>query len=376
MNFGVKGYWNTNLGDDLFLKILSETFPEEKFHIVTYNNNHKVFEKYANIRILKMGNNYRLKIKNFLYKRAFGISYYDLYLTKFKNYLEIGGSLFMQDANNKVSADLLKRKKIRSKVKNYWVIGSNFGPYFFDQQIADYGNFFSTLNSVVFRDKNSKLLFSNSSNIEYAPDVVFNLNVQKYLNLETESYIVISVIDLMSKSEEPGSNSLSEYAEKYISKMQDIVKFYLRIGKKVCIMSFCDDQGDLNVARTIKKNLNNDGDITIHSHDNIEDSLQILAKSEKIITTRFHGLILSLILKKPVLIITYSNKTINVINDIDSSITYFSLDKLDHLEIDNIEEYFNTISQEKLNYLVERSNSQFSSLKSYISENSKGEKNV
>jgi colanic acid/amylovoran biosynthesis protein len=40
----VKGYFKKNLGDDLFLKILAEKYPEVDFEVYTKTNYENVFE--------------------------------------------------------------------------------------------------------------------------------------------------------------------------------------------------------------------------------------------------------------------------------------------------------------------------------------------
>lgn len=369
MDFGVRGYWNTNLGDDLFLKILAERFPQHNFHIITFNQNYKVFKKYENIKSIEIEKKIVMRIFNKIRNILFRKDYYEFYLTKFGNYIEIGGSLFMQDHDKEVSDDLVRRTEIVNKVDNYWVIGSNFGPYFMKEQVNQYSYFFSKCTAVVFRDENSKKLFNQLSNVSVAPDVVFNLDVSNYSNLDSEGYIVISVLDLITKSKEPGSHRLADYNTNYMEKIQEIVKEYISMGKDVYLMSFCDNQNDDLISKQILKNMNHNKNIILFSHKDIEESLELLAKADRIITTRFHGLILSFLLKKPVLALIYSQKTLNVINDIDESLNYFTLDKISELNVKNLEDYYSVINDEVLNKLIIESNKQFESLEKFIIEN-------
>ena len=45
----VDGYWRKNLGDDLFLKILAERYPNNKFYILIDEEFYSVFDKFTNI---------------------------------------------------------------------------------------------------------------------------------------------------------------------------------------------------------------------------------------------------------------------------------------------------------------------------------------
>ena len=163
------GYWHRNLGDDLFLKIISERYPQCRFFISS-NDDYRNFA--SNLQ------NKRNRIINKLI-RVLTHEKWDysmLCSMAFKVSVYLGGSLFIESK--------LPYERHHSKQSEYYVIGANFGPYFSDAYLKYHERFFLDAKDVCFRDESSLQLFSQAEHLRLAPDVVFGLktveNVEFY----------------------------------------------------------------------------------------------------------------------------------------------------------------------------------------------------
>lgn len=331
-NIYIKAYINKNLGDDLFLKILLERYPRNIFYLIEECN--LKLEKMYTFKNLKIVN-YSILIKIFNYllrKLNISINFTEENLIKKKNIkaiIEIGGSIFME---NKSNISLKIRKKDQEQVKNYFILGANFGPYSSDKFLKEYYSFFSKCNDICFRERYSYDLFKNLSNIRYAKDIIFSLNVNNYSEKE---YMLISVIKPSIRRE------LREKDKEYYKTVKNIIIESLKNNKKVKLISFCKNEGDEEaieeILRIIPESFRDRVD-KYYYRGNIEEALEIIGKAEAIVATRFHAMILGFIYKKKVYPIAYSKKTTNVLEDLEFKGNYCSFDKLNEVSYDKIME--------------------------------------
>lgn len=382
MKIFVNGYWALNLGDDLFLKILCERYPNIKFETNIKEKYSKPFNNISNLKMNYLPDDRNLPIRYikkisiflksvFRLKNSFSIlTFKRIILVKnsIDAYVEIGGSIFMigLGENVKKSLRFQQRMRIEQKVKNYFVIGSNFGPFYNKNQINDYSIFFSKVNDICFRDKYSKDLFPTLDNVRFEADVILSLDVSNY-DISRSEYILISIIDLEIKNDN-GLNISKESIELYRNKMIEIVEYYIIKGKKVVLFSFCDFQGDRLISECILETLMRDNfrNVEVYSHQSIEESLKVFSEAEKVIATRFHAMILGWIFKKPTLSIPYSEKTINVINSSAPNQSYVRYVDINSINTKEIESLFTTIDSNTLYDLKESSIRQFQSLDNFI----------
>lgn len=94
------------------------------------------------------------------------------------------------------------------KAKEYYVLGSNFGPYNNKEYYNYYKNVFEKANDVCFSDKNSYEKFKDLKNVRWAPDIVFTLdtsnisiknNKKVYLLLIVQERIIANIKTVMRK---------------------------------------------------------------------------------------------------------------------------------------------------------------------------------
>lgn len=324
----ISAYTNLNLGDDLFIKILTERLSEEKFVICLNKNTY--LKEYLNFRNLKKIRKNRYL--DFLFKKLRKIQNYSellaYKLNKCKVVVEIGGSIFIE--NNQIIDSLKRRNILRKLSKEYFILGANFGPYNSNEFLEEYYNFFSECSDVCFRDIYSYSLFKNLPNIRYAKDIVFSLNVGEYADKE---YILISVIKPSIRKE------LFDKDNEYYNTIKNVAVDFLENGKKVKLMSFCKNEGDEEAIEKILKITpkNFRGKIDKYYYDgNIEDALEIIGKAEAVVATRFHAMILGFIYRKKVYPIAYSKKTTNVLEDLEFKGNYCSFDNLNEISYEKI----------------------------------------
>lgn len=304
------GYWNNNLGDDLFLKILSERYPNHDFYIIA---GYKAYDTFASIRnihqiqvplFIKLLNHFHKQLNinstellgNFQLKTS----------EKFDAYCEIGGSLFMLPNNGMGEQFEVRKKMLENTNLPYFIIGSNFGPFSHQYQLKEYSKLFNQMSSITFRDRYSTNLFSALKNVSYAPDIAFNLDTNGYKS--NENYTLISVIN-------PETRFNSKESFQYYCLIQKIVENLRDRGEKIILMSFCDGEGDREAALNIKNNVGGKN-ISIYSHHKIEDSLRIISNAKQVVATRYHAMILSWLFGKPTFVLSYSDKINRVVQDI------------------------------------------------------------
>lgn len=238
----VKAYLNFNLGDDLFIKILTERYPNINFYIESDDKNYTQIFKSSKIYLYKKSRLEKRLIKLGILKYFF----YKKFLKKIDGIINIGGSIFMENSIN-YKKDIEKRKIENKAVKgNYYILGANFGPFRSEKFRKSYKEFFSKCRDVCFRDKYSYNLFSELPNIRYADDIVFSLK-DNIISEDIQGKILISVIKPSIRKE------LKTKDEEYYEAIKKIILEGMKIGKKIQLISFCKNEGDEEAILEIKK---------------------------------------------------------------------------------------------------------------------------
>ncbi|GGD01186.1 polysaccharide pyruvyl transferase family protein [Enterococcus wangshanyuanii] len=356
----VSGYWKNNLGDDLFLKILCEKFPDSIFYTFIDKEYMPVFSGVKNLRLIS-NSNFMIKVANKILTNL-GLplisDFYTAFL--FKQYIEIGGSIFMQDVN--WQKKIRRRTFINDHMQDYYVIGSNFGPYSSTFFLDSYRNLFNSIKTISFRDQYSKQLFPEIKEINVSPDAILSLRTNSSIEMinEDEEYILISVINL-STNKANRSERLKLKVNEYEKKMSEIIQRYIEMKKHVVLMSFCNfEEDDLAIER-IKKQLPQSvaERVTVFHHRKIDESLEVIGRAKKIVATRFHGMVLGWLYRIPTFVVSYSKKTEIVISELNKEQEYCDIDSFSSLTFEEIEQRFTTISKERLSKLSESSSDQF-----------------
>lgn len=311
-NILLNAYYSRNLGDDLFLKILFDRYPNIKWELLTANREYKViFQKYKNVKInyLYRGVQFKDNYFNLFYKVNNIINYFK----KFDAYVHIGGSIFMQ--NSAWQEKLEEREYIidsfQKLKKPTFIIGPNFGPFSDNLFKERYEELFEKCDDICFRDKYSYELFKHIPSVRYAPDVIFNLKSTS--DITSQKVIGISLISLENRKE------LKEYSNIYADTIINLIKVYIDQGSHIRLFSFCEHEGDLVAIKSIMSRLGPKyaDSIEVCNYDcNIDAFIDKFKECEKIIGSRFHSIILAILFNKPFFAYLYSDKTYNVLLDL------------------------------------------------------------
>lgn len=343
------GYDNVNLGDDLFFWIVCNNFPEYDFYFVT-----KLWSEYRrilpfpNLHIVKKGLINRAL--NRLFKRY--IPPLKLRIQRLDAILYVGGSVFMEEDDG--SCYTLKQLNgLMSIYKNrpLYIAGCNYGPERSSAFRASVAKLLAQAHSVCFRDSHSYNLFSQIEGVGYSADIVFQLDTTRYKTTKSDE-VGFSIIDLRRR------NFDQQCKVNYIDGISRIIRRLIADNRRVVLFSFCKNEGDLDSCNHIKSLFNAEEQefIRIVSYDgDIDSFINEFRAVEMLYATRFHALVLGLLFQIKTIPIIYSDKSINMLNDLCLG----DCDKIDirdensFARLNEIEPIL--LSQERLNSLRESS---------------------
>lgn len=300
-------YSANNLGDDLFIKIITERY-KNNFSLIAHDNV-DLFKTTSNLRVYR---NRWISFATHRIGKAFGKIHLWLQLLAKKHDLlvYIGGSIFIENNNLGMWR---QEKEFYSRLKlPYYILGSNFGP-FKTQEFKDIAKaIFQGAKDVCLRDRASYSLFDKIRTVRVATDVAFTLDRSKY-NLKNEKMAIFSIVDCSNRFDQ-------EVSSKYEREIAALSAKLLEEGFRVVYMSFCTTEGDMAAAEKIRARLETHAlnhKLELFNYDgNLEEGLSLLAQSQIVVGTRFHAIILGLLFSKKVLPFAYSKKTLNILEDI------------------------------------------------------------
>ncbi|GAQ16891.1 colanic acid biosynthesis protein [Oceanobacillus picturae] len=305
----IYAYTHGNLGDDLFIKIICERYPDTTFVLYAPRHYRTTFQNLPNL-VITPSDSLMYRIANLLVRK------FNLYFLLYrwldrdcKASVQIGGSLFIQ--GDQWRKELQITKAMRRKKRPFFLLGANFGPYDDPDFYTEHKRIFQDDQDICFREEHSYKLFQDLKPVRLAADIVFQLPVKKALN--HKKVISISVIKPSVRKH------LADMDRIYYTKIKDIALLFIERGYEVLLLSFCEYEEDpiaikeivSRIPETARKKVK-----TSYYKNNPEEILQQLADSAGIIATRFHAMIIGWIYQKPVYPILYSSKTLHVMEDI------------------------------------------------------------
>ncbi|WP_394186459.1 polysaccharide pyruvyl transferase family protein [Metabacillus halosaccharovorans] len=355
-------YLQFNFGDDLFLDILATKFQNCEFTVNYLGNNYDEFlSNYNNVKrrkyslLNKIGQRLRL---------SDSITNYDKVAEEHDALLFMGGSIFREEEyHHTLYQDRLKMvKEFKNRDKSVFVLGANFGPFKSDVFLNDYKEFFKLCDDVCFRDLYSYNLFESFPQVRYAPDIVFQMDVNKYLTVTDKKRIGFSIIDVRHKQ------GLSKFHDDYIRNTVRAIELFVNKGYECCLMSFCEQEGDLKVIDEIKSNLSSELLKKVFVYDykgNLKEAINIIASFTLFIAARFHANILAILLGIGVMPIIYSEKTTNMLKDMKIDDVIVNMENL-HLQFDEEEIAKSIRNTMNLEYIPSESQQQFNKLTGFL----------
>ncbi len=345
----IRSYTANNLGDDLMVYILIHNFPNVDFYTDNYYDFSTILDDINNYKALPLIHNQWFEPLNKLLRFLFSF--------RVQTTVEIGGSIFMFP---EATQQIVKRLK-RQNRKNYFIIGANFGPYS-DEEDRQLGlTLFQKINSVVFREKYSYDLFPELTNSDYAADIVFNYLPKT--NIEQKDQIVISIVNY----------TRFKNGESYVKTIIELAEYYMLQNKKVILLSFCETEGDDITSNRVETYFRVNrreyaNQLTTHTHKRLKDSLEIIQESQIIIASRFHAMILGWIHRKQTIVLPYSNKFTNVIQDLFPEQTYFMIEDLADVTIGDIVNSYFVADENRLNQYKSEAYKHFAKLEQALLE--------
>ncbi|QNF26188.1 polysaccharide pyruvyl transferase family protein [Metabacillus elymi] len=327
----VNAYFAKNLGDDLFLKVLFDRYPDVEWYLLTSDKSYKeIFSRYNKVKIIKsLSLNIGKREINLFYK----INDILLKYKKYDAYLIIGGSIFMEFPSweEKLKHREYLPNKFKELNKQTFIIGSNFGPFTDDTFIEKHKEFFNKFDDICFRDKYSYNLFNDLNNVRVSPDVVFNLETKS--SNKKEKVVGISLIDIEKRK------NLQEFYNNYNKKVIELIEKFIDVGYSIKLFSFCENEGDLRISNYIKSKVKNSNNIKVINYDgDIDEFLNQFKTCEVIVGTRFHSIILGILFDLNVFSIIYSEKTYNVLRDLNlnTESNYCYIKNIQELDVETV----------------------------------------
>ena len=326
----LKAYTRINLGDDLFIKKICDDYKNQKFCILADRKYKKVFKNIKNLKVMSYSfNKIEKKKKNQLKYQKEKLKIMKKISQKCDTYVYIGGSIFIEKELESIERVKELKKEIKY-FKNSYIIGANFGPY----KTKEYLNYIHdelipSLNYISFRDKSSYDLFKDLKNTIYAPDILFSFETVK--KEEKTKELGISLIHHLERKE------LKENYDKYIKQLVELSIKYIDNGYKVRLLSFCSYEKDNKAINDFLEKIPveyKNNIITSYYEGNIDSFINVLSKIDTMIATRFHSIVLGLKYTNRVIPICYSNKSINLLNDLNIKeyVTFKNIDEMSKIK--------------------------------------------
>ncbi|MDO9439615.1 MAG: polysaccharide pyruvyl transferase family protein [Beijerinckiaceae bacterium] len=227
--------------------------------------------------------------------------------------IHIGGSIFIEHEG---ALDFWKKEVeyYESLPVPYFIVDANFGPF----RSPDFPHLVRRIlegaADVCLRDKESYDRFSDLPHVRIAPDAGFTVNPTPSARTFDA---VFSVMDLAITHGE-------DLARSYERACGGALRELLQEGKTVCLMSFCDFQGDHRAAERIRAIADPSGrfseSVSVYSYrGDLDEAIGILSSAGVIFGTRFHAIVIGIALGIPTLPIVYSMKTTHMLDEIGLS---------------------------------------------------------
>lgn len=342
------GYSRVNFGDDLFIYILANRYKNIQFYI------HIIDEEYKKA-FINIDNINFLDCERDVHK--VNVEEYDAFIY-------IGGSIFIESeySRHEVKEFNYLIKECNKHNKAFFYITCNFGPYETKEYLETVRENFSLSTGVCLRDTKSYDLFKDIKTVSWAPDIALTCNLEKLKETKVKKSIGISVINLAIREK------LKDKEDVYNDYIKRIIVKFAKRNYKVSLVSFCEFEEDKSAIDKIKQMVPEEYKENVNEilyEGDIEGFIKKYSMLNYAVCTRFHSMILSVMLKQKIYNLCYSNKTKNTIED-------FKLFK----NIDNINELtfekrlrkfdFKTINNKKYIELTQKSIKQFEQFEEWL----------
>lgn len=355
-NVFLRAYLHDNLGDDLFLQIITHRYPEVTFHLKMTEEHRKTFAGNVALDYTPWASKWQklcYKLNPSLGRAVSGKQMLAM-AQKADLCVYIIGSGYIQPKE-------MSKKERAAEVAFYdlapYVIGCNFGPYREEVYREFYAERFAKASDICFRDAASRDLFPELPRVRHAMDVVFcyDLGEDAYLPADTPPYTLFAVVGPEKYAGAPAS-----FAAEYTAYLKECIASERAAGRQVYLLSFCRSEGDEKYLA----GLVTEG-VTLLRYPEVtyRQVAGLFAGATKVVAGRYHAMILGLLYRRPTCVLAYSEKTTHVLQDILPEAK--ALTRLGMLSVkprEFLEHYAVTMSEERLAAVKASAQRQFEKL--------------
>ena len=366
----LNAFLEKNLGDDLFVHIILNRYKEYRFQIIGDISYKNIFGNNAELawnnddqkkelretHILRFFHMFHLPLR-YVYPKFLRYANQKKYsLSDFSicNIYAIGSG-FMENSLYDILdyfADYLYFRK------NLYLIGCNFGPYYTDGYLKKHKKLFAKAMDVCVRDKYSYNLLKEAGNVRYAPDIVFSyqLGEDNSVSSKLGRYAVISVVALNKNKDN------SENEENYLCFLLQCINYLLAKEMQIVVVGFCKNEGDDRIITQLMNRIPDHSKIKVYNYPDItyQKMMGIFKMAELVIASRYHAMIIGMLYRRKIYTLSYSNKIIFVLQDIDPDIKYINIQESVNVDIqDFFDHYGYRIAEERLSELKQLSKMHF-----------------
>lgn len=289
----VHAFLAANLGDDLFVRMLCARYPEATFQVAATDDYRARLADVPNLEVhaqAEFGE---------LVRAADAVAH-------------IGGCCFVQHRRD-FSQFYETDRYLADNARHLVFLGGNFGPYTDEAYLEAYRELFRRYDGVTFRDRYSASLFPGYDNVAYAPDIVFGYPARA---AEKRRKVVFAPIRMEGRE---GTFGIAGHAEAYRRAMVGLARELVGRGYEICLVSFCQGQGDEQACSAIAAALTpreREHVRRVWYQNSVEDVVREFEDAECVVATRFHAMVLGFAHGCRVLPVVYDQKTQKVLEDL------------------------------------------------------------
>lgn len=339
----VLAYSKINVGDDLFVEILTKRYPNVMFYSRAIDKGSDIYIKNKNIEFLDKNLEQLLQDD----------------LSDFSAIVYIGGSIFMEKAGGIERIEKLNKLILKCKNNNipFFYISCNFGPYNTEEYKNSVENMLQNTTDTCFRDVPSYNQFKHVKTVRYSPDVVFSYERKNNTKINS---IGISVINFKFRENQ------KQYEIQYYNMLINSIIDFIKQGKEVFLFSFCKYEGDEETIDYIINKMPKEYKDKINKvsyNGNLDEFLELFSKMEYMICSRFHAMILAYVFQQKKYVLSYSKKIDNVIEDLKICNNFFHIEQVHEKNNISLEDFEYVEFNKNIKYMAEK---QFNALDQYL----------